>query len=132
MTDPRERLAAAQAELLRALLADGPVPPGFDAERIAVERRALLAKRRGVTAMLGPEVANELGDRFRPLFDAYATTHPRMVGTRAREDAANFAEWAREHGELPPLETPPKASWLRRMSSLLSGSIQNIRKLRRD
>ena len=38
MTRPqRERLAAAQAELLRALLADGAVPEGFDADRVRVE-----------------------------------------------------------------------------------------------
>lgn len=113
MTEARERLAAAQAELLRALLADGPIPAGFDESRFVVERRALLSKRRGVAAMLGPEVANELGDRFRPLFDEYATAHPRTAGSRAREDAAKFAEWARDRGELSPVETPRKRWWRR-------------------
>lgn len=113
MTDARERLAAAQAELLRALLADGPVPQGFDEKRISVERRSLLAKRRSVAAMLGPDVANELGERFRPLFDSYAVLHPRLAGSRAREDAANFAQWARERGELTPVETPRKRWWRR-------------------
>lgn len=104
----RERLAARQAELLNALLANGPVPPGFDEQRVAVERRALLSKRRGIVRMLGPEVANELGDRFRPLFDAYAVEHPRQTGSRAREDAAAFAEWCRAAGEL---SAKRKARW---------------------
>lgn len=112
MTQPqRDRLAAAQAELLRALLADGAVPEGFDAERVRIEKRALLGKRRGIVAMLQPEVAAELGDRFRPLFDAYAAGHPKEVGTRFREDAARFAEWAVARGELAP---PKRRRWWRR------------------
>ncbi|MFD4640656.1 hypothetical protein ACFWN2_25295 [Lentzea sp. NPDC058436] len=97
----RERLATRQTELLNALLANGPAPAGFDEQRLGVERRALLSKRRGIVRMLGPAVADELGDRFRPLFDAYAVEHPRRAGSRAREDAAAFAEWCRARGELP-------------------------------
>jgi hypothetical protein len=96
----RERLASRQAELLNALLANGPAPAGFDEQRLGVERRALLSKRRGIVRMLGPAVADELGDRFRRLFDAYAVEHPRRAGSRAREDAAAFAEWCRASGEL--------------------------------
>lgn len=112
MTRPqRDRLAAAQAELLRALLADGAVPAGFDEDRVRVEKRALLNKRRGIVAMLRPDVAAELDERFRPLFDAYAKSHPKEVGTRFREDAARFAEWAVARGELAP---PRKKRWWRR------------------
>ncbi|MEV8440217.1 hypothetical protein AB0425_22795 [Actinosynnema sp. NPDC051121] len=112
MTQPqRERLAAAQAELLRALLADGAVPEGFDAHRVRVEKRALLNKRRGIVEMIRPDVAAELGDRFRPLFDAYAAEHPKEAGTRFLDDAARFAEWATARGELQP---PRKKRWWRR------------------
>ncbi|MEU3649046.1 hypothetical protein AB0E59_37120 [Lentzea sp. NPDC034063] len=104
----RERLASRQAELLNALLGNGPAPAGFDEQRLAVERRALLSKRRGIVRMLGPAVADELGDRFRPLFDAYAVEHPRRAGSRAREDAASFAEWCRASGEL---SAKRKARW---------------------
>lgn len=107
----RERLAAAQAELLRAVLADGAVPAGFDERRLKIEARSLLAKRRGIVAMLDPEVADALGERFRPLFDGYARAHPRRSGSRAREDAADFAHWAREQGELPPV---PRRRWWRK------------------
>jgi hypothetical protein len=112
VTQPqRDRLAAAQAELLRALLAGGDVPAGFDAERVRVERRALLAKRRGIVEMIRPDVAAELGERFRPLFDAYAAAHPKEVGTRFRDDANRFADWAVARGELAP---PRKRRWWRR------------------
>lgn len=112
MTQPqRERLGAAQAELLRALLADGNTPEGFDEDRVRIEKRALLNKRRGIVEMLRPDVAAELGERFRPLFDAYAKAHPKEAGTRFREDATRFAEWAVARGELTP---PKKKRWWQR------------------
>ncbi|MBB5958327.1 hypothetical protein FHS29_004935 [Saccharothrix tamanrassetensis] len=112
MTQPqRDRLAAAQAELLHALLGNGEPPAGFDPERLRVEARSLLNKRRGIVAMLRPDVVDGLGDRFRPLFEGYARAHPRRAGSRAREDAAAFAEWAVAQGELAP---PKKRRWWRR------------------
>jgi hypothetical protein len=110
VTAPRDRLAAAQADLLRALLADGPIPPGFDEKVLRVEAEALLAKRRRVVAQLLPEAAGELGDRYRPLFDEYAGTHPRLEGTRYRDDAAQFQEWATAKGML----AAPRRRWWRR------------------
>lgn len=46
MSEPQTRaeLAAAQAALVRALVADGPAPDGFDPERLAVQARVLLSK----------------------------------------------------------------------------------------
>ncbi|MEU4807480.1 hypothetical protein [Actinosynnema sp. NPDC023587] len=112
MTQPqRDRLAAAQAELLHALMAGGPPPEGFDRDRLRVEARALLTKRRGIVAMLGPDVVTELGERFRPSFDEYARAHPRRTGSRFREDAAAFAEWAARRGELT---APKKRRWWQR------------------
>jgi hypothetical protein len=111
MTQPqRDRLAAAQAGLLRALLTDGPTPPGFDPERLKVEADALLSKRRRVVAMLEPEPCAELGDRFAALFDEYARTHPRTVGSKARADARAFVEWARERGHSAG---PERRRWFR-------------------
>lgn len=100
MTD-RERLAARQAELARALLAGGAVPAGFDAHRVRVEATALHAKRRGITEKFLPEVTEHLGDRFTELFDTWAANHPRRTGTSFRADAADFATWLTEHGHLP-------------------------------
>lgn len=102
MTQPqRDRLAERQAQLLHALLAGGPTPAGFDPRRLEVEARALRSKRRGVVAMIEPDACADLEDRFVPLFDEYAKTHPRKEGSRAREDAWAFVEWLREHGHLP-------------------------------
>ncbi|MGQ0837892.1 hypothetical protein [Actinokineospora sp.] len=110
MTGPqRERLAAAQADLLRALLADGQPPPGFDQNALRTEAAALLAKRRRVAAQLAPDLAGELGKRFGPLFDEYARAHPRRDGSRAREDAAAFDRWLADRGE----RTPAKPRWWR-------------------
>ncbi|GAA3848500.1 hypothetical protein GCM10022243_13200 [Saccharothrix violaceirubra] len=112
MTAPqRAELARRQAELLRALLADGDVPAGFDPDRVAVEARALLSKRRGIVAMLRPDLVDSLGERFRPLFDTYGRGRPRTDGSRMREDAAAFAEWLADRGELP---TRTKRRWWQR------------------
>ncbi|OLF15551.1 hypothetical protein [Actinophytocola xanthii] len=92
MTD----LAARQAELVRALLADGPVPAGFDPDRVRAEAAALLAKRRGVAARLRPDLAATLGDRFRPLFDTWARENPRRAGESFRADLDAFARWLQE------------------------------------
>ncbi|GAA1944734.1 hypothetical protein [Amycolatopsis minnesotensis] len=101
MTTGRDRLAGQQAELLTALLAGGPSPPGFDENRVHVERKLLRAKRRRVVGYLRPDLPEALGDRFAALFGAYADERPKFAGTRAREDADAFAAWLVERGELP-------------------------------
>lgn len=108
----REELARRQADLLRAVLAGGPPPAGFDERLLAVEADALLAKRRRVNAMLDPETAAELGDRYRELFDAYAKANPRQAGTRARADAKAFRDWA--IGAPQPTRWWSKRRWSRR------------------
>jgi hypothetical protein len=101
VTEPqRARLAAAQAELLRALLTDAAPPAGFDPERLRVEANALRSKRRGVVAMLEPDACAELDDRFTPLFNEYARGHPKSTSTRAREDARAFVAWLYAQGHL--------------------------------
>ncbi|OEU92375.1 endonuclease, partial [Streptomyces abyssalis] len=52
----RERLARAQADLLAALVAGAPAPEGFDSGRLAVQSRALAAKRADVVAKVAPEL----------------------------------------------------------------------------
>ncbi|WHT21534.1 hypothetical protein N8J89_10880 [Crossiella sp. CA-258035] len=107
MTDPRTRLAAAQSTLLHALLANGPLPTGFNPTRLQAQSQALRAKRRRVTAALRPDLPERLGERFRELFDAYATTHPRREGVGARTDANTFADWLVTQGHLPK----PRRRW---------------------
>ncbi|MBP2473472.1 hypothetical protein JOF53_002344 [Crossiella equi] len=111
MTTPRDRLAGAQAELLRALLTNTPPPPGFDPARLQAQTQALRAKRRRVTATLRPDLPTALGPRFRDLFTTYATLHPREEGLGARADADRFATWLTTEGHLP---RPRRRRWWHR------------------
>ncbi|MEU9581697.1 DUF692 domain-containing protein [Streptomyces chilikensis] len=86
----RQRVAVAQASLLSALVADGPVPEGFDRTRVGVQARALAAKRAGIVARVAPELPRILGDSYRPLFLGYALGRP--PGGGHRKDALDFAE----------------------------------------
>ncbi|WP_329460059.1 DUF692 domain-containing protein [Streptomyces sp. NBC_01497] len=86
----RERLALAQSGLLSALVAGAPVPEGFDAARLAVQSRALAAKRASVVARTAPELPALLGESYHPLFLAYAARRPLRDGYR--RDALDFAE----------------------------------------
>ncbi|MFB7213080.1 DUF692 domain-containing protein [Streptomyces sp. NPDC056255] len=86
----RDRLAAAQTGLLRALVAGGPAPQGFDRRRLGVQSRALAAKRAGVVAKVAPELPEILGTGYRDAFLSYAATRPMSAGYR--RDAMDFAE----------------------------------------
>ncbi|WP_418959659.1 DUF692 domain-containing protein [Streptomyces tritici] len=86
----RERVGLAQAALLSALVAGTPAPEGFDARRLKVQSRALLAKRAGVVARIAPELKEILGAEYRPAFFAYAASRP-MPGSYRRE-ALDFVE----------------------------------------
>jgi hypothetical protein len=66
----RERLDAEQAALVRALVDGGPVPAGFDPDRVAATATALARKRAGEVARAWPVLAAELGDDFTARFRA--------------------------------------------------------------
>lgn len=102
----REDLAARQLALVRALLADGPVPAGFDAHRIEVEAAALRAKRRAIAARLRPDLADHLAERFAPLFDAWAIGHPKRADLTFRADLERFGSWLYAEGHLEPRRQP--------------------------
>lgn len=90
----RAELAAAQAALVRALLAEGPSPPGFDPARLARQGAALRAKRRRLIAALRPDLTAALGERtFTAAFEQWARANPPRVGTGTHADAAAFAAW---------------------------------------
>lgn len=107
--DTRRRdLAARQAELLAALVADGPVPAGFDPPRVTAEARALHGKRRrvlgrivtGVLDAAGRPVPADLDERL----DRWITGRPRRTGTGFHDDAHAFV------ATLPA----PRRRWWRR------------------
>ncbi|MFF3492509.1 DUF692 family multinuclear iron-containing protein [Streptomyces sp. NPDC002795] len=87
----RQRLALDQAALLSALVAGTPAPEGFDRGRLAVQSRALAAKRADVVAKVAPELPLILGESaYRSLFLGYARRRPMTSGYR--RDALDFAE----------------------------------------
>jgi hypothetical protein len=88
----REDLAAAQAALVTALLAEGTAPPGFDPVRLGRQAAALRARRRRLVAAADPELVVRLGEQaFADSFDAWARAHPPRVGGCPHADAAAFA-----------------------------------------
>jgi hypothetical protein len=97
----REQLARRQAELLHALLADGPPPPGFDTSRLAVEAAVLRRKHGRVLAHQRPELVEALGERFGPLFTEFAAGRPKTAAERTGAYADEFTTWLIARGHLP-------------------------------
>ncbi|MGH8887025.1 MAG: hypothetical protein ACRDYX_18010 [Egibacteraceae bacterium] len=87
MADPRERLAARQAALVRALVAGGPVPDGFAPERVRATSEALARKRALQVAKAWPALA--LNPQFTQRFLSYAVRNPPPGGPLA--DGLAFA-----------------------------------------
>ncbi|CAM5732651.1 Endonuclease OS=Streptomyces albaduncus OX=68172 GN=FHS32_001419 PE=4 SV=1 [Streptomyces griseoloalbus] len=110
----RERLALAQTAVLSSLVAGTPVPEGFDRTRMRVQARALAAKRADVVAKVAPELAEILGDGYRPAFLAYARTRPMTGGYR--QDAMAFVDRLLHSGTLedPRTRRELRAWWLDR------------------
>ncbi|EOD58811.1 hypothetical protein [Amycolatopsis vancoresmycina] len=97
----RSDLARRQAELLQALLADGPPPAGFDPARLRVEARVLRRKHGRVLAYQRPEVAEALGERYGPLFAEFSSGRPKKATERSGAYADEFVRWLTERGHLP-------------------------------
>jgi len=92
-----ENLARRQKELIRALVAGDPLPPGFDSATIDATRTALLRKRAAEIAARYPAVPSALGERYDELFDRWASDRPK---TSTAADAKAFYEAVRRAGEL--------------------------------
>ena len=75
-TDARKRSAAAQLELVRALVSNETAPDGFDSSRIQATAEALLRKRSHAVARAWPELARSLGSSFDERFAMYARSRP--------------------------------------------------------
>jgi hypothetical protein len=74
--DARQRLAAAQAELVRALTGGAEIPAGFDAERVRRAVRSLVNKRLAEVARMWPALVAALGDAYPERFRAFAASTP--------------------------------------------------------
>lgn len=111
----RANLAAQQAELLAALVAEGAEPPGFHVERLRTQSQVLRAKRRRVVSRHCGELEQQLGEEFPSLFEQYCREHPPRAGATARDDASRFREWLVQRGVLQR----PKLRFLRRAKEFL-------------
>ncbi|MER6301102.1 hypothetical protein ABT247_16280 [Kitasatospora sp. NPDC001539] len=123
----REKLARRQEELLTALVAGGPVPPGFDPDQVRAQSTGLAAKRRDTTAKVAPDLPRLLGAQYGPLFLDYARTHPQTGGYRA--DARAFAEWV--HGGGGPLAADRRRAleqWLHPAPERPTGPLTRLRR----
>ncbi|KAA0025003.1 hypothetical protein [Antrihabitans cavernicola] len=90
-------LAEQQAAVVRALVAGGEPPSGFDIAALSATSEALLRKRAGEVAQHDPMLRHWCGDNYRSLFLAWATDRPK-VSTHA--DAAAFRAHLTETGVL--------------------------------
>jgi len=102
VSGPRERLAAEQAALVRALLGGGPVPGGFDPGRVAATSAALARKRAREVARAWPVLAADLGESFTGRFLADAARRPPPARGGALADGLAFADALARSGRLPP------------------------------
>ena len=87
----REAHAAAQAELLRALIRGDGFPEGFDADQAAAASRALWRKRARTVAASWPALAAGLGERFDAAFEQYARATPAPAAGGPLVDGLAFA-----------------------------------------
>jgi len=96
----RARLATAQQALVRALVNGGPIPAGFNPDRVQATSLALVRKRARAVANIWPALARTLGDGFMARFLAYAAGQPPPVGG-ALADGLAFTRALGAQGRLP-------------------------------
>jgi hypothetical protein len=97
----RLSLAAAQADLLRALTAQSAAPQRFDTARLGVAARALVSKRSRAAARAWPSLAGALGEQWREQFHAFSQTCPLPREGGPVADGYAFARFLQHAGKLP-------------------------------
>lgn len=90
-------LGRRQEELVRALVAGGRMPDGFDSVGVRAAASALLLKRADAAAQRLPAEVSLLDGQFVALFTSWARTRPR---TTTSDDARRFREHLYATGEL--------------------------------
>jgi uncharacterized protein (UPF0276 family) len=92
-------LAAAQAQLVGALVAGGPHPSGFDTRRLTIESQMLIAKRLRVAARAWPGL--DLEGARRDQFIRWARANPPPDDACGTSDGRNFAAAMSEREASP-------------------------------
>ncbi|WP_084216473.1 hypothetical protein [Pseudonocardia spinosispora] len=95
----KSTLAQAQAALVSALVAGGPLPTGFDTDRVAVAQHALRRKRAGEVARVWPILAASLGDAWIPCFCRWSAGKPPRGSLR---DGWDLARELADRDQLSP------------------------------
>jgi hypothetical protein len=113
----RDELSRRQADLVAALTGRGPVPPGFDPDRVRAASQALLRKRAADAAAAWPLLRADLGPKWMEVFTAYAAGRPAQSAlhdgwevARLRRDALGPAARA----ELAEREADRRWRWFKR------------------
>jgi hypothetical protein len=101
--EARARLAAAQGELVRALVGQGEAPAGFDEARLALAARSLVGKRLREVARAWPALCRCLGERWAERFRDWAAHTPPPGEGGPLADGAAFLR------AVPPGELDDKA-----------------------
>lgn len=89
----RQLLTQSQGELVRALVAQGPTPAGFDEERLRAAARSLVNKRRQCVARVWPKLVEILGATYIEAFTRYATAQPLPGCAAPLADGRMFLRW---------------------------------------
>lgn len=87
-----------QAALLAALVADGPVPAGWDTERVRATALALARKRAQSIGRSWPALRELLSEDFEARCAAYARTQPLPQHAGSLADGRLFVRWLEEQG----------------------------------
>lgn len=87
-----------QAALMAALAGRGPVPPGFDADRIRASADMLARKRAHALAQAWPCLALMLGSDFQAHFAAYARETTLVAQGGSLADGRLFVQWLETAG----------------------------------
>ena len=95
MSDRRARLAAREAELVRALHG-GPVPDGLDEHMIGLTKDALARKRARQVARAFPSMVRDVGREYQVRLEAFARTNPPREEGSIADGIAFGASVARE------------------------------------
>ena len=95
-TDARDRIAAAQLDLVRALVINHLAPADFDSSRIRAAADALLLKRARSVARHWPATARSLGCKFEKRFALYARSTPGARGGACADGRGFVSALARE------------------------------------
>src|SRR5262249_22125644 len=98
--ETRRRLADSQAELVQGLTGRGPLPAGFDQERVRIAAEALARKRLRSAARAWPALHRALGEKFAPHFEEYAASAPLPREGGPLADGRAFVQFLAGRGEL--------------------------------